>query len=463
MATFEIESGGKTYEIEAPDQATAVRAVKSVAPPQEPYSGQLLPFSKDAQGNVSFDTDAGLVGVVKRAVTFPADAMRGKVDPLSDEGIARAVEAAGVMTPVSAASRGGLGWAGAPVKRSPVKPVVPSANELKGTGGFGFDMARQMDVRYTPQSVQNMALKLRSQLHAAGYRESNAPKVYAELNALSRPVAPGSFASIDDIHAIRMALGKAAQDFNNPTEQGAASQFISAIDDFITNPDPKAVVAGPVAGAGGVWDDAMGNYAAGKRSDRLQGIEESTGRRAAASNSGLNLDNTIRQRVSGLLDDPKKRSGFSQEELDLLETVAKGTAPRNVTRFIGNLLGGGGGLGAMITGMGAGVMTGSTAPMLLGTAVVGTGVAAKGVANRLTKSALRNADEAVRKRSPLYQDRVANPELAAKGAGVRSMPGRAAGATVVQQPPMTPDQWSPEMLQEFEEFLRQKYAPQQGA
>ena len=39
MATFEVQSGGKTYEIEAPDQATAIKAIESLmqsAPKPDP-------------------------------------------------------------------------------------------------------------------------------------------------------------------------------------------------------------------------------------------------------------------------------------------------------------------------------------------------------------------------------------------------------------------------------------------
>lgn len=383
-------------------------------------------------------------------VTGIDDVMTGRVDPKSDQGIANIAGAATMLTPMSAASRGGLGWAGAAVKRRPVKPAVPTSDELLSTGGFGFDMARGMDVRFSPQSVQNMVLKLRSQLHAAGFRQSNAPKVFAELDALARPAEPGAFASIDDLHAVRMALREAAKpvaDGSNGTEVNAASQFIRAIDEFITNPDPQAVVAGPAAAAGGVWRDAMGNYAAGKRSDRLMGIEESTLRRAKASNSGLNIDNTIRQRVASVLDNPAKRAGFSQEEIALLEQVANGTAPRNVLRWAGNVLGGGGGLAGGIAG-GAGY---AVAGPVGATAAVAIPLAAKLGGNKLTKNALRNVDTATRQRSPLYQERAANPQTAPTSPALRMAPVRAAAPP----PQMTPQEW--------EEYVRQKYALNQGA
>lgn len=432
---------------------------------QQPYSGQLLPFSKDAQGNVSFDINAGLPGVIKRTIEFPADALRGKVDPLSDEGIARSVEAATVLSPVSAGARGGLGWAGAPAKKVPVKPPVPTSDELLSTGGFGFDMARQMDVRYDPKSVKNMALKLQSQLFKAGYRDTSesAKSVYKELKGLSKSPEPGAFASIDDLHSVRAALQNAAQNFNNPTGQRAAAIAIKEIDKFITSPDPQSVMAGPAAAAGGVWKDAMGNYAAGKRSDRLNGIEESTLRRAKANNSGLNVDNTIRQRVAALLDSPERRAGFSPEEIALLEQVANGTAARNTLRWAGNLLGGGGGIAGGIAG-GAGFAAFGPA----GTAAaVAAPLAAKLAGNKLTKNALRKVDTAVRERSPLYAQREATaPPPFIPAPGARTAMGRtlAAGPITAEKEAlfkkMEEQQVSP---QEYEEYLRSKWASDQGA
>lgn len=476
MATYRIKSadGSKTYNVTLPDPAPGEAA------PQQPYSGQLLPFSKDAQGNVSFDINAGIPGVIKRAVEFPADAMRGKVDPLSDEGIGRAAETALIFNPVPAATRAGIGWAGVPVKGKPVKPIVPSASELKDTGGFGFDMARGMDVRYAPSAVQNMALKMRSELHNAGFRESNAPTVFAELKALGRPVEPGAFASIDDLHAIRMALSKAARpnaDGSNATEVEAATRFIRAIDDFITRPDPKAVVAGPAASAANVWKDAMGNYAAGKRSDKLMGLEQRADRRASAANSGLNIDNAIRQRVASLLENPKLSGGFSPEEIKMLESVVDGTATRNTLRWFGNLLGGGGGFAAAVVGGGTGAYYGGLSGLALGASVPAAGLAAKLAGNRMTKNALRKVDETVRQRSPIYQERVANPQMSPAPASMRALPGRAVGAEVgagVTQPTPNSSPIDPRVLsiikalgpvdeRQYDQYLKQKWAPNQGA
>jgi hypothetical protein len=109
---------------------------------EKPFSGTILPFSKDEQGNVSFDSNAGIVGAIKRAVTLPRDVVIGKVqlpssegipgsiapdDPGADEALSRIREAATVVNPVNPAiASGGAVIAGA-TDAIPKITVRPSA------------------------------------------------------------------------------------------------------------------------------------------------------------------------------------------------------------------------------------------------------------------------------------------------------------------------------------------------
>lgn len=420
-----------------------------------PFSGSILPFSKDAQGNVSFDSDAGLVGMAKRAITFPMDAMQGKVDPLSDEGIARAVETASVASPVSAGTRGGLGWAGRPLRtRAPVE--TPTGQELLTTGGGQFDMARGMGVRYDPSAVNSMALNVRTQLLNSGFRKKNASGTFSELRGLIKSPESGAFATIDDLHAIRQALQKIPNTEERAQDRAAAGVLINAIDEFIRNPDPASVMAGPATAAGATWGKGMGNYAAGKRSDKLVdkpfSLEERAERRINPLSSG-STDKTIRDRVGALLDNPKTRSGFSAEEITLLESVKNGKMPRNVVSLIGNLLGAGATVattvGMAATGAAFGGIPGAVAAAAPGATVL----AARGLGGKLTKRALNKTAETVRKRSPLYEERMANaPAVPHASPAARSSVSRAVSQPMTQQ-----------QRERYEEYLRQKWALEQGA
>jgi len=142
--------------------------------------------------------------------------------------------------------------------------------------------------------------------------------------------------------------------------------------------------------------EANANYAAKMRSDLVSGKIEAAENQAAKANSGQNLENALRQRIDDIVKSPKLRRGFNREEIAAMQQYVRGERSANVLRFIGNLLGGGGGLGALVTG-GASFMAGGPAAAV---AVPAAGYAIKRVGNALSASRARALDEMIRSRAP---------------------------------------------------------------
>jgi hypothetical protein len=185
------------------------------------------------------------------------------------------------------------------------------------------------------------------------------------------------------------------------------------MDGFLAQPDPQSVVAGPVAAATKALADARANHAAFKRSETLSTIGRSAERRAASANSGQNLDNSIRSRIASALERPKVSGGYDAAERAALEGVAEGANVANASRYVGNLLGGGGGLGAAVTGA-LGAAAGSTlgpAGIAAGIALPAVGFGAKQLANNMTRGALGKVGAMTRQRSPLYRDMLAQTPM----------------------------------------------------
>lgn len=386
------------------------RAIGQQAPEKvtEPYSGSILPFSKDEQGNVRFDPKAGILGALLSGATLPGDVYAGRVDPQSEEGLARTIDLATFASPMNPGVRAGdmavPGVKSALVRRE-MEP--PTAEALKAASSAGYDAARDMGVHYSSDAVKKLVDEIRFQLGQDGIVEIGAPKTYRILDELGAP-PEGSTAPLAGLEAARRAFQKSGgRDFANPTDQEAARRVVGRLDDFMGSPDPASVVAGPAAAAGETVAAARGNYAAAKRSERLQGIEDSADLRAAAADSGLNTENALRQRAVSLLQSPKDIAGYSPAERAAIEAVARGTAAANTLRFVGNLLGGGGGLGAVASGA-VGGMAGSAfggpAGMVMGALSPALGLGAKKVAAALARARLNAADEMVRRRSPLYEE-----------------------------------------------------------
>jgi hypothetical protein len=379
----------------------------TLAPQKPSYVGGILPFSTDAKGRAQFDSNAGLLGMVKGAVTLPGDVYAGKVDPRSSEATGRVLDAASLATPVGPAARiGEKAIPGVAKALRKEQPAVPTTDELLAAGGRGLDAAKGMGVDRSAQSVSDLAQQIQANLYKNGAPRANAKAVYEILDELANP-PHGSFASVGDLHSIRQALRGAGE--ADGQHGRAAKMAIEALDSFITNADPKSIVAGAPSAqrAGETFKEGLGNYAAGMRSDAINGIEENAARRAGATNSGLNADNNIRSRIASLLERPDKTAGFSGSELAGLENVARGSVGRNMLRWGGNLISGGQGLagGAMASVGGAvgGIMGGPAGAAIGAAAPVGLGLSAKMGGNALTRRALSGVDEAVRMRSPLYE------------------------------------------------------------
>lgn len=380
----------------------------------------ILPLGKDtATGEISF----AVPGLVKdawegisSAVTAPGRAMSGELQVMGPDGhvtpeaIAEGANFATVVSPMNPGVRSGdMAIPGVNKAMRPAAVEPPTAQALKDAAKEGYESLRGLDARYSSQSISDMATNLENTLYQQGINDKTAPKTIATLRELQKP-GEGAFATSNNIETIRRTFNAIGEDFANPTDRNAGKYVRGAIDNFLAKPPDGAVLPGAEAAASTAArtaSDARGNFAASKRSERLNNLQESAELRAAAANSGQNLGNAIRSRAASVLLNPKASSGFTENELAAIRKVAEGTTGANITRYVGNLLGGGGGLGAgftaTATGLAAAASTGNPYMAAVGAAAPLAGAGSKQLSNFMTERALQAVDAATRKRSPLYQ------------------------------------------------------------
>lgn len=369
-------------------------------------SGSILPMSRDAQGNLQFDSNAGLVGSIKRAFMTPGDAYNGKLDPNSDEGIARAAEMAAWFSPITPAARtaGALPGASRAYKKPKVKP--PTAEQLRAAAKTGYDAVRDSGVDYAPSAVKQFADDTAQSLFNDGIIPETAPVTHSILRKLQNPPRD-SVAPISSVEAARRAFAKVGGKFSDPTDQMAANRVVEGLSDWMARPDSVRVLSGPADDAAKALSAARGNYAAYMRSGRIEDIGNAADLRAAAANSGQNIGNAIRSRLASTATSPKAGRGFSKEEMAAIEAIVRGSRANNTLRYAGNVLGGGGGLGQLhAAGLGGavGAAVGGAPGAFVGAAgAAGAGKGAKAIANAMTKRSLEKVGEQTRMRSPLYQ------------------------------------------------------------
>lgn len=399
------------------------------------YSGGLLPFSLDEKGEPEFDSNAGILGMIKRIIKSPRDYMEGKIDLNTKEGIGRLLETAMGFTPASVALRS------SPTSLIKTVSKTPTQQELKTVTKGGYEKAADMGVEFNPVVVKKFAQDLGETLNAKSMLPEANPEVYGLLNHLKNQPQNAVAIRLQELNEYRKMLGKLAANPTDPAKQNTARTALSAFDEFLRTVDTANVlVRSPSAGRGtqlavqgqayppnhpaarealDTLTAARGNAAANFRSKRITDADKTIDFRSSAANSGRNRDNTTRQRLTSLLLNEKKMMGMNKAETEFMESIIKGGFIKNAARHIGNRLGGGGGLGqTFLMGLAgtAGAQTGSPLVTLLAAgAPLAVGNVARSTANQLSKKQIKMLDDMIRKRSPEFLRREAEAPLIKQG------------------------------------------------
>lgn len=217
-----------------------------------------------------------------------------------------------------------------------------------------------------------------------------AQRLQQEMNWETPPPAPRvADASVEDILAARRAFGETAKQRQPFPQQGAtpdaaASQSVMRkIDDLVEQHAPDMI-------------EANANYSGAKTAEALDARINKAELAAASVNSGKNIGNKIRQQAVQILTNPAARRGLKEDEVAMLKEVAEGNPTRNALRWWSNVFGGGGGLGAEVTGDIASRHLGP-----IGWLLSPIGSALKHIEGHLTVKAANKISEAIRARTPL--------------------------------------------------------------
>jgi len=367
---------------------------------------------------------AKLAKSIYSAVTLPGDVYQGNASvPQSEnmpggentDNIDRVTNLAGVISP---AANGTV--AGSKV----IPPTAPTPQELKSAASAGYDAARSSGIELKPSSMESFVAKTKSDLNSDGLNEVLAPKTFGVLEKMGTP-PEGAAVTTNDFRTMQRALGHAAKS-PDPTERLSATRAIESLNNHLENIPASDVAKGTPDEFAGVLakiKEANANYGAYKRAETISGRMDAAQLNAAGANSGQNIDNAMRQQIKGILKSPKLRSGYSADELEQMRKIVAGTSAGNVVRGVGNLLGGGGGLGALASA-GAGAYAtggpGAVAPLM--------GYGVKQLGNKMTANQVSKLEDMIRSRSPLGQARTpvsipaTNPYAAAIASGQLSIP-----------------------------------------
>jgi hypothetical protein len=268
-----------------------------------------------------------------------------------------------------------------------LKNATIPAEQLRSQTSAGYDALRDAAVgKQIPEgALGDVANFVRQDLNAKNQRPINAPELHGVLDKLENPATAGA-PDVADLLAARSAL-------KDQIKTNPAGSFV-ALDSL-----NKAIehYAPGVMDQLKTLDKDWTGVRSGEALDKNLAIAE---RRAAGANSGLNLGNTIRQRVNSFLSSPQAKF-VSDDAKAALEKVNAGTATQNTLRDISNMVGKGHGLGGAVAGEIIGHIFGNDLLGLgIGTAV---GRGTNALYTRSVAKSAANAADLIRRQTPAGQ------------------------------------------------------------
>jgi hypothetical protein len=301
-----------------------------------------------------------------------------------------------------------------PAGKAPTR--APTEKALMDAGGTGYDAARASSVAMNGGALTSKMKNFQTGLRKSGQGPVIAPKTNSILDDLQQGIhfSDGKSMSVGDYISFRQVLQNEAQ--GTGQEALAATKAIKRLDNLFDTTSPlnfSGATRAEIDNIRKTVRDARENFAAGYRSRTVTNKLTDVEQRANASNSGLNIDNPIRAKMRQLTtpDTPSGttragRSGYSADEQQQMLRINKGSRTINAARDVGNMLGGGGGIGRVVAGGGAGAAAGFAVGGPAGAAIGGTvapaiGFGLKLAENAAAKRAMTNLASSVRLRSPL--------------------------------------------------------------
>lgn len=305
---------------------------------------------------------------------------------------------------------------------------VPTLPEQRAATDMAYSALRANPAAYDPAHFAGAGGQLRQRMLDQGYVPDYARAAFRAPARMEEAAAiPNAVITPANIESIRQGLNRIPRTPEAAVDRGAARIARNALDDFMVNPPPGAVLPGSQAAAAQaahIADVARQSHAGASRSQKMANMREAAENQAASSYSGLNVENNIRNQVKNFINPNtggrERLTNWSPEEQAALQGIVRGGAMTNAGRWAGNIVGGGGGIAVPIAAV-AGNQFIADNPAF-SAAVPAAGLGLRMLSNRAARGNIRAAEDLIARRNPLYQQRAANAPLAPPGgAGVANV------------------------------------------
>lgn len=282
--------------------------------------------------------------------------------------------------------------------------AIPDVDDLRSLSQAGYEAAENAGVIVRPEGMRRIATETVNDLAEFGYHPQLQPKIGTLLSEMER--LGNTNTTYKGLDTLRKMASRVAGS-NDPAESALATRIINRLDDYMTNLPADDVIMGNAQQASQGIRQGRDNWSRMRRAEMVDTAKLKAERRAATTGTGGNLENTLRQNVRSILDNPRRSRGMTPAELEAAERVVRGTPGQDALRLAGRLSPTTGGLSAMLN-VGAAAYN----PFLAIPGAIGMG--AKALADRGTRANVQQLSELIRS-GGMTADDIA--KLAAKGIG----------------------------------------------
>lgn len=205
--------------------------------------------------------------------------------------------------------------------------------EQRAIAGDAYQAVRADGTTLPQAGVDDMALDMRQAAIDAGmdvdnvrYGDSLTPRAFRTSDVvLDRLSSPQTVA---DIEETRRYISRSLMTSTDPNEQRLGRIMMNRIDEYYDTLDGDTVAR------------LMEGRDAYRRTMAAETIENAAGSaelRAASTGTGGNEINALRQNLRRILENPRIRSSFNQEQLDSIEEIVRGTGGTNALRHLSRM------------------------------------------------------------------------------------------------------------------------------
>lgn len=502
MPVFEIESGGGKFQVDAPDQATALAALQAHQTPeaettlaglgksalsgaiggvadiaglpadvlgltgikgsedfQKAYGGEALRQGITNKTGYQFHKPEGFAeNFASTAGSFLPNMIGGGAGLATKLATrvalpALAAETAGELTDqnpyakVAGALTGGI--AGIKGERMLAKPGVaarPTIDDIAARKTELYNRPEVAALELDPKAVSQWVDDTKTAIDRGSLPGMKAPipdfEAERAFKAFDRIKSANGNVRVAEMDGVRKMLGEMAGELGTngraTPNARAAMTLKSQIDDYLGNVNPANVVGGDAAAASAALKEARAYAQTEFKMAKVQQWIKDAEIDAAKSHSGGNLENVIYQKIATALKRPEKHLAGWTKEEKAALAKVLPGLAESLLRRGGKLLGGGGGLGQLGAGAAGGAMLGPIGA--IGLPMAGMGLNRAGSALAMRK--LNNVTDLLASSAPSYAPNRAAYQAALQGPGLLgSLPGpmqSAVYAQLMQRPQPVP-------------------------